>query len=251
MDVHERHQLDAAARVQKVRARARPWRSILALMLAIAAAIAAEATRVNGLAGLQSASQTHRLIYICGLGAFFVLGMAAAIGMSARVRSTSKTHIGQAHAGVLRYSLTLVGVFAVVMFSLAIARIDVKELLVSGAVVGVVLGIAAQQSLANLFAGLVLLFAHPFRVGSRVGLRAGALGGQMNGLVVDIGLTYVRMETEEGPALLPNVQALAAVVLAIPQQPAAQTVTTNGSGTAGPAAGRVCAGYDRPGPAAR
>ena len=90
MDVHERHQLDAAARVQKVRARARPWRSILALMLAIAAAIAAEATRVNGLAGLQSASQTHRLIYICGLGAFFVLGMAAAIGMSARVRSTSR-----------------------------------------------------------------------------------------------------------------------------------------------------------------
>ncbi len=34
--------------------------------------------------------------------------------------------------------------------------------------------------------------------------------------MVDIGLTYVRVETEDGPALLPNVQALAAVVLAIP-----------------------------------
>jgi small-conductance mechanosensitive channel len=242
MDVHERHQLDAAARVQKVRARARPWRSILALLLAIAAAIVAEATRVNGLTGLHSASQTHRLIYVCGLAAFFVLGLAAAIGLSARVQSTSKTRIGQAHAGVLRYSLTLVGVFAVLMFSLAIARIDVKELLVSGAVLGVILGIAAQQSLANLFAGLVLLFAHPFRVGSRIGFRAGALGGQMNGLVVDIGLTYVQLETDEGPALMPNVQALAAVILAIPQQSAAQTVTPNGPGTTGTAAGRVSAG---------
>jgi small-conductance mechanosensitive channel len=103
-------------------------------------------------------------------------------------------------------------------FSQAIARIDVKELLVSGAVLGVVLGIAAQQSLANLFAGVVLLFPHPFRVGNRIRFRAGALGGQMDGLVSDIGLTYVRLETDDGTALLPDVQALAAVVLAIPEQ---------------------------------
>jgi small-conductance mechanosensitive channel len=220
MDLHERHQLDVNARMQKARERARPWRSILALLVAIGGAIAAEATRVNGLTGLHSASQTHRLVYICGLSAFFVLGMAAAIGLSARVQSTTRALIGQAHAGVLRYSLALFGVFAVLTFSLAIARIDVKELLVSGAVLGVILGIAAQQSLANLFAGLVLLFAHPFRVGSRVRFRAGALGGQMDGLVTDVGLTYVRLETDDGPTLLPNVQALSAVVLAIPEQPA-------------------------------
>lgn len=123
----------------------------------------------------------------------------------------------------------LVGMFAVLTFSLAIARIDVKELLVSGAVVGVVLGIAAQQSLANLFAGLVLLFAHPFRVSSRVRLRAGALGGQVDGLVSDVGLTYVRLETDNGPALLPSVQALAAVSIAIPAQLVAQAAATASS----------------------
>ena len=175
---------------------------------------------MDGFTGLHSASQVHRLIYICGLSAFFVLGLAAALGLSARVQSTSRALIGQAHAGVLKYALALVSVFAVLIFSLAIARIDVKELLVSGAVIGVVIGIAAQQSLANLFAGLVLLFARPFRVGSRVRFRAGALGGQLDGLVTDIGLTYVRLETDDGPALLPNMQALAAVVLAIPDRPA-------------------------------
>jgi hypothetical protein len=221
MDLRERHQLDMAARVQQVRARARPWRSMLALVAAIAGAIAAEISRVDGFGGLHSANQTHRLLYLCGISAFFVLGLAAAIGLSARAQSTSQALIGQAHAGVLRYALALIGVFVVLTFSLAIARIDVKELLVSGAVLGVVLGIAAQQSLANLFAGLVLLFASPFRVGSRIRFRAGALGGTIDGLVTDISLTYVRLETDDGPALLPNVQALASVVMAIPEQPPA------------------------------
>jgi small-conductance mechanosensitive channel len=190
------------------------------MLVAIGGAIAATATRVNGLTGLHSASQTHQIVYVLGLGTFFVLGLAAVIGLSARVQATSRALIGQAHAAMLRYALALVGIFAVLTFSLAIARIDVKELLVSGAVLGVILGIAAQQSLANLFAGLVLLFARPFRVGSRVGFRAGALGGQVDGVVTDIGLTYVRVETDDGPAMLPNVQALGAIVLALPEQPA-------------------------------
>ena len=114
--------------------------------------------------------------------------------------------------------LLLVGVFAVITIELAIGRVDVKQLLVSGAVAGVLLGIAAQQSLANLFAGLVLLFAHPFRVGDHVRFRAGALSGQIEGIVIDLSLTYVRLETDEGQVLLPNSQALAAAVLLVPDQ---------------------------------
>ncbi len=230
MDRHQRH--DVSAHIQKVRVRARPWRSIVALLVAIGGAIAAEASRVNGLTGLHSASQTYRLMYVCGLGAFFVVGLAAAIGLSAKAQSTSQALIGQAHAGVLRYALALVGVFTVLTFSLAIARIDVRELLVSGAVLGVILGIAAQQSLANLFAGLMLLLAHPFRVGSRVRFRAGAIAGQMDGLVIDIGLAYVRVQTDDGPALLPNVQALGAMVLTVPEQPATQADPAASPGTA-------------------
>ena len=84
---------------------------------------------------------------------------------------------------------------------------------------GVLLGIAAQQSLANLFAGLVLLFARPFRVGDHVRFRAGALSGQIEGVITDISLTYVRLETEEGRVLVPNSQALAAAVLLVPAPP--------------------------------
>ena len=228
----------------RVRAKARPWRSIFALVLAVAGAISAEVSGVNGwgaafaaasslhthaaVSGLftQGPSEEQRLAYICGAAAFLVFGMAAAVGLSGLVRSTSQPLIGQAHAGVLRYVLVLVGVFAVLTFSLAIAHIDVKQLLVSGAVAGVLLGIAAQQSLANLFAGLVLLFARPFRVGDHVRFRAGALSGQIEGIVIDVSLTYVRLQTEEGLVLLPNSQALAAAVLRIPDQLPADPANT-------------------------
>jgi small-conductance mechanosensitive channel len=212
--------------VAKMRAKARRWRFIFALILAIAGAIAAEVSGIKGWGAafaspslhVRGPSEAHRLAYIFGAIAFLVFGMAAAVGLSRMVRITSQPLIGQAHAGVLRYLLVLVGLFAVLTFSLAIAHIDVKQLLVSGAVAGVLLGIAAQQSLANLFAGLVLLFARPFRVGDHVRLRAGALSGQIEGVVIDISLTYVRLKTDEGPVLLPNSQALAAAVLLVPDK---------------------------------
>jgi len=226
--------------VAKVRAKARPWRSIFALVLAIAGAVTAEISGVSGWSNLhqKGLSETQQLAYVCGAVAFLVFGMAAAVGLSGLIRVRSQPLIGQAHAGVLRYVLVLVGVFAVLTFSLAIARIDVKQLLVSGAVAGVLLGIAAQQSLANLFAGLVLLFARPFRVGDHVRFRAGALSGQIEGVVIDVSLTYVRLETEEGQVLLPNSQALAAAVLLVPDAlplPVADPPVSSAPVPAGPA----------------
>jgi len=205
--------------VAKVRAKARPWRYIFALLLAIAGAVAAEASGVRGWGkplSAASVTDTARVLFIGGQAVFLVFGLAAVVGLSSNARWTSQQLIGQAHAGVLRYLLVLFGVFTVLLFSLAIAHIDVKQLLVSGAVVGVLLGIAAQQSLANLFAGLVLLFARPFRVGDRVRFRAGALSGEVEGMVIDVSLTYVRLQTGEGQVLLPNSQALAAAVLLLP-----------------------------------
>lgn len=235
MDLQERYQLEMAARVQKVRKRARPWRYYIAAVLAIAGAVAARYWGVPSIvqtstvqAGLRTktgaeafshASPTQQIITLAGAAAFLVFGLVAVLGLSAKARSRLQPVIGDAHAAVLRYVLVLVGVFAVLLVTLDIGRVQLTQLLVGGAVVGVLLGIAAQQSLANLFAGLVLLFARPFRVGDRVRFRAGALAGTIDGIVVDISLTYVRLETDDGPALLPNSQALAASVLLLPNEP--------------------------------
>jgi small-conductance mechanosensitive channel len=235
MDLQERRQLDVAARMARVRAKARPWRSIIALILAIAGAVAASFWGVSSIpAAAQKAEQAagmpayrlvnavpgyqaQKLIWIFGLAAFFVFGLVAVIALATRARSGLQPLLGQAHAGVLRYVLLLAGVFAIVTVTLAILGVSPDRLVLGGAVTGVLIGIAAQQSLANLFAGLVLLFAHPFRVGDHVRFRAGALSGEIEGVITDLSLAYVRLETEQGRMLLPNAQALAAAVLLIPE----------------------------------
>ena len=221
MDLQERRQLDVAVRMQKVRAKARPWRSMFALLIAIAGAIAATGWGVRNYAEFKAPGGDHtaKIIFIAGTLAFFAFGMIAAIGLSGAARRAMQPLIGQAHAGILRYVLLVVGVFTILTISLEVLGINPRQLLVGGAVTGVLLGIAAQQSLANVFAGLVLLFASPFRVGDRVRFRAGALSGQIEGVVTDLSLTYVRLETEEGRVLLPNSQALNAAVVLVPDPP--------------------------------
>jgi small-conductance mechanosensitive channel len=226
MDLQERRQLDVAARMTRVRARARPWRSIFALILAIAAWIAAQFWGVPGYTHfhLSGPSRVHSVIWLCGMAAFLVFGMIAVIGLSGRARSGLQPLIGQAHAGVLSYVLVLAGLFAILTITLAILGVSPDKLVLGGAVTGVLIGIAAQQSLANLFAGLVLLFASPFRVGDHVRFRAGALSGEIEGTVTNLSLFYVGLETTQGRVLLPNAQALAAAVLLIPEPHGATSV---------------------------
>jgi small-conductance mechanosensitive channel len=254
MDLQERRQLDMA-KLTKVRAKARPWRSIFALILAIAGALAAQFSSVtyqNVISSghrvqiVSSPSHTAKIVWLCGLVAFVVFGMIATIGLSTRARSGLRPLVGQAHAGIVRYLLLLAGVVAIGTISLYLLGIKPDKLLVGGAVAGVLLGIAAQQSLANLFAGLVLLFASPFRVGDHVRFRAGALSGEIEGTVTDLSLAYVRLETAQGQMLLPNSQALAAAVLLIPDQPRASATppppSIGGAGQAGPPATGAGAG---------
>ncbi len=57
--------------------------------------------------------------------------------------------------------VTILGAFA-------IGGISLQALALGGAFTAIVLGLAAQQTLGNLFAGMVLLSARPFRVGERI-----------------------------------------------------------------------------------
>jgi small-conductance mechanosensitive channel len=116
------------------------------------------------------------------------------------------------HAGALRLVIVLGGGLASLLVTLGLLSVPIGQLILGGALTGVVFGIAAQQTLANLFAGVVLLVAHPFRVGDRVQLRSGALGGCIEGRVVEVGLAYLQVDAAEGLLAIPNSQALSAVV---------------------------------------
>jgi hypothetical protein len=253
VDLQERLQLDAARhQVAKVKARTRPWRYIFAIILAIVAAgvsvqaryVAHELSRPKG----HSESVLAPLGHAGNLGlsygatiAFCLLAGAGTLGLGNKAREVLERSVGSAHATVVRFVILVAGALVTVIFTLELFDVAVTQLIVGGVVTSVLLGIAAQQSLANVFAGIVLLMARPFRVGDQIGVRSGALSGLLEGMVSEISITYVRLETPNGPVHIPNSQVLAAAVGpagAVPP-PSGQAATSAGQGAAaqaGPAA---------------
>jgi small-conductance mechanosensitive channel len=128
--------------------------------------------------------------------------------------------VGSAHAAVVRYALLLIGSVTTLVITLQLFKIPIGQLILGGAITTILPGIAAQQTLANLFASIVLLLSRPFSVGQRVRVRSGAMGGEIDGVVTEIGITYVRLDTGEGILALPNSQVLAAAVGPLPAEPA-------------------------------
>lgn len=231
MDLQERYQLDAPhlqAAKEKVKAKARPWRYIFALILAliaaivsvqargVAAAVAIAETRgltPRSLGLLQPLGHNGNMVLSYGAAvAFCLLASAAVIGAGNKARAALQESIGSAHAAVIRFTIVLAGGLATIVLTLQLLHIPITQLVVGGALTGVLVGIAAQQSLANVFAGIVLLMARPFRVGDQIGIRSGALGGLIEGLVTEISITYVMLETGNGAVHVPNSQVLAAAV---------------------------------------
>jgi len=212
VDLRERRQIDMAEHMARVKARTRPWRSMIAVVLAIAAAAVSHwYTKRAALAAPASTDRiTDRLIALGTALAFFLLGVGATMGLSGKVRDTLQSRIGSTHAALVRIVLVLAGLITTVSVTLQLFGLPVTQLILGGAILGVLLGIAAQQTLSNLFAGIVLLQSRPFAVGDPVWIRSGALGGQYEGEVTEIGLTYVRLDTSDGPISLPNTQVLAA-----------------------------------------
>ncbi len=96
---------------------------------------------------------------------------------------------------------------------LAALDINLSGLLAAGAILGVIVGVAAQTSLASVFAGIVLLMARPFAVGSWVHLRTYLFGGyDYSGVVTQIGVVYTTLDVGGRLVRIPNSAALASAL---------------------------------------
>jgi len=235
-----------------VKARTRPWRYIFAILLAIvAAAVSVQARYVaHELSKDHATSQSvlaplgsggNQILSYGAAIAFCLLAGAGTLGLGNKAREVLERSFGSEHAGVVRFAILVIGAVITVVLTLELFDIAVTQLIVGGVVTSVLLGIAAQQSLANVFAGIVLLMARPFRVGDQIGIRSGALSGLLEGMVSEISITYVRLETPNGPVHIPNSQVLAAAVGpigALPPPAGAAPAPAQGSAAqAEPAAG--------------
>ncbi len=123
------------------------------------------------------------------------------------------------------YVVTLVAVFSLI-------KIGLTSILFSGTVVGLVLGLASQDVLSNVFGGLVLFTSRPFSIGDRITVSTWQYGLDIatyppkyysydflipgyTGVVTDISLIYTSIVTDDGvPLKIPNSIMIQAAVFA-------------------------------------
>jgi small conductance mechanosensitive channel len=116
-------------------------------------------------------------------------------------------------AGTVGFLIRLVTMLVAVIVALRIASLEPRTLALGGAATAVIVGLAAQQTLANMLAGTVLLSARPFRVGERVRLQGGPLAGSVEGTVSSLGLLYTTLARGDDAIMVPNAVVLNSAVV--------------------------------------
>lgn len=165
--------------------------------------------------GTLNSSHPHYLITAFGLIVFLVFaGNFLRVATNTIYRVIARQHLTVGRAAAVTFGVRLCGYIVIALLTLDLLGIPIGKLLLGGAAIGIILGVAAQQALANFFASIILIISHPFSVGDNVTINSGALGGQYVGEIKDIGLVHTRLQDADGKAmLLPNSMVLSGAAI--------------------------------------
>jgi small-conductance mechanosensitive channel len=139
---------------------------------------------------------TVALLVVLGWGLARLLGQGIAPSLWRRLEPGT--------AGVVGFTIRLGTIVAMLVVALRIAGLTAGTLAAGGAFTAVILGLAAQQTIGNVFAGMVLLTTRPFRVGERVRITGGWAAGNIEGIVGSLGLFYVTLVSGADRTMIPN-----------------------------------------------
>jgi small conductance mechanosensitive channel len=142
-----------------------------------------------------------------------VLGWRLARDFGRFIAPTLFRRMDPATAGTVGFLIRLAFLVVATVIALRVAGIKPQALALGGAITAVIFGLAAQQTLGNLIAGLVLISARPFKVGDRVRLQAGNLAGQLEGVVASLGLLYTTFAQGQDAIMVPNSTVLSSAVV--------------------------------------
>ncbi len=134
---------------------------------------------------------------------------AAYIGAGMLVRVVDRFAAGSgqitSHQGEVIARITELSVYLFAgLLLLGVWQVDVRAFLIGAGFLGIIIGLAANETLSALIAGFTLMFSRPFEIGDwiRIPLE-GDLGDE--GIVTDITLFTTRIETFSGKyVIIPN-----------------------------------------------
>jgi small-conductance mechanosensitive channel len=109
---------------------------------------------------------------------------------------------------LLFVAIILIGV-ALALSQFASIKRFATGVLASTAVLGIIIGFAGRQVIANLVAGVLMVITQPIRIGDRI-----SIGDEVNGRVIDIALTFTRVDGGDGNLIVvPNEKVTTDVVI--------------------------------------
>jgi small-conductance mechanosensitive channel len=141
----------------------------------------------------------HRLIVV-----IVVIALAAIVGklVDRRIARRDLPARAATRYRVLRRTvMTAIVVVGILSALLVVPQVRAVAggILASSALIGLVIGLAAQRPLANFVAGIVIAFTEPLRIGDRVTV------DDTEGTVEEVGLTYTFIRTDDNARLvIPN-----------------------------------------------
>src|SRR4029079_8522556 len=145
---------------------------------------------------------THSWTRIGIAAGMIVLAAVLAKVIDARIERQSLAPAAATRYRVLRRSIFSAIVFVGVLSALLVIpqiRAIAGGILASGAALALVLGFAAQRTIANFIAGILIAFSQPVRLGDEVEIQGG------RGIVEEIAFTYTWVRLPDGDRLvIPN-----------------------------------------------
>lgn len=165
-------------------------------------------------------------ILLLEAGAILLVAYAAARAFTSATNEVLRRRGQQAHGATIRIFLNLLIAVVALLALFDLAGVSAQSIFLGSAFAGIVLGLAAQTVLSNVFSGLLLVLANPFRPGDRVSFISSSYGAfapsyphemaypSYSGSVQDVTLLYTILRLDAGGiAKVPNSVVLGALVL--------------------------------------
>lgn len=146
------------------------------------------------------------------------------------LKSKVGDYIGKTTSESISLVVQILGYTIIGIIALTTLHVGISSALFSGTVLGLVLGLAIQTSLSNVFAGLFLILSKPFNIGDRVTITTWQYGllapvyppkfwsndfliPGYTGIITDISLMYTTILTDENVVMkIPNSVMIQAAV---------------------------------------
>lgn len=161
------------------------------------------------------------LLYIYA-GIWFIVAVIVSYFIGSLIRNRLGNVIGYDNASSVSFVVRLIGYIIAFIGFFVLVRVSLGAALAAGGFAGLVLGLASQDVLSNIFGGIMLVISRPYKVGDRVTISTWQYGliaptyppkffsndfliPGYTGTVTDISLLYTTIFTDEQvPVKIPN-----------------------------------------------